>query len=113
MALAEDAGHTAVRSADGLVDEVDEDILQGGAGLPLEGELHPPANDGLARGVHAVEQLEEVLPFHLGKDFPGRPAKKLPVSDEGEVGSVGQLEDVLAAPHAGHAARSVVEEQGE
>ena len=106
-ALDEDADHGPGRVAHRLVDEVEQPLFQRrvgrrGARLALQGDRRRVADMALARGVDAVEQLEEALARELGQCLADRLADDVAAGDQLLVGGVGGGEDVLRSFELGH-----------
>lgn len=108
VALHEDAADLAGVVQDRLVDEVDVVLHRRTVGLRPQLHRHGAADEGLAGGVHAVEQFEEALALQFGQRVPHRLAEDVAVADQRVVGLVGQFEHVLRAPAHGHEARRLL-----
>ncbi|MNS44464.1 hypothetical protein D3C72_769070 [compost metagenome] len=97
-------GHQAVDGALGvaqrLVDEVPVGGLPPAVTLQLDHDL--VADEGAARGVDALEQLEEALALELGRDLAQGLADNVVLPDGLAVERVGEGEDHLGAAQDGH-----------
>jgi hypothetical protein len=109
-ALHEDAGHRAVATRDGLVDEIDVALFERRAGCGAVDELRTPGRVRLAGAIHLVEQCHVTLGDGFGQRLGHGAAHDGPVADEREVAGVGHLEQVVGPAQHREERRRLVEE---
>jgi hypothetical protein len=97
VALAEDAGDPSGLVPDGLVDEVEEDLLRRFGRRGVQAGRDMAGDEALAGGVDLVEPLVEALSLEFGKHIADGPADEVAVAEQAAVGLVDELEPVLGS----------------
>jgi hypothetical protein len=109
--LHEDSGNRAVGLVNGLVEEIHEALLARSLGHGLQHEAHILTDERLARLVDAIEKLVEALTGDVRKRLANGLADHRPPPNELQIGSVGELEDVVLTAQDGDEARGLLEQQ--
>ena len=97
MTLGEDAADRSVGFRDRLVDEVDDALFEAALPSELNRHGHVTPDEGPARRIDLVEELEEALALDLGQCLTDGDPDDVAMADELEIGLVRILENVRRA----------------
>jgi hypothetical protein len=105
----EDAVDVAGGIADRLVDEIQVPVQRRSARDGLHGVPAAGGGEGLAAGVHLVQQVDEALGHRLRQGVDHPLSQHRPVAHQAGVAGIGQLEDVRRPAQQGHEAGRLLE----